>query len=247
MSYQNPYTASREKRNEVYYEPGSPISIKADCKEGLFLPLGEDATIPDGKAFKPNPLAQKSVKMQVVKYGHLPNAILFPPVNETPKRATYTQVFFVDSRGVLSSMLLKGESRDNFLKQIREIEINGAGETRFVDFEFTASMEARKSEKFKSTYYAIEFSAQPLSKDVFERNQGFASVNYDDVFDSRVIQEYVVRNVPNYEAYEMPLVCAELLHAFGFIPESKVAQLTGASSSSVSLLTAKAAPQEAAQ
>lgn len=222
MSYQNPYTTPREKRDSVWYMRGEPLTVKADCKNGVFLPLGEEAFLPDGT---PNPAASPVLSMSPVKYGSFPAGVMFPSEAAEAKKHDWTQVFFLDDRGVLCATLLKNESRDNFLNRVRDLEISGGGMTRFVDFKFVARMHRRKSARHKSDYFAADFEAVPLTDAEKTRNAAFAETEHPYVYDLRTVNEYIARNL-NVPDAQMPVARAEVLFALGFIPAEVATEIT---------------------
>lgn len=196
MSF-NPFAQERERVRKVFYITGEPNIVKADCKAGLFLPVGEKATIRNGKD-KPiaNPAGKDELKMQVIKFGHWANAVLFPTEGADRKAHTWTEVLFVDGKGMVCSVLLKNESRDRFLRLIMNIEAEGEGLKNYTDFVITAAMAPRTSAKFNSDYYAVEFSAEPITAEDLERNIEFGMDRYEEVFSARTAMEFVAQNIP---------------------------------------------------
>lgn len=197
MSF-NPFSQERERVRRVFYITGEPNIIKADCKAGLFLPVGEKATIRNGKE-KPiaNPAGKKEeIKMQVIKFGHWANAVLFPAEGADRKAHTWTEVLFVDAKGMVCSVLLKNESRDRFLRLIMNIEAEGEGLKNYTDFVITATMGPRVNTKIGADYYAVEFSAEPITAEDLERNIEFAMDRYEETFSARTAMEFVAQNIP---------------------------------------------------
>lgn len=196
MSF-NPFNQERERVRRVFYMTGEPNIIKADCKAGMFLPVGEKATIRNGKE-KPiaNPAGREEIKMQVIKFGHWANAVLFPAEGADRKAHTWTEVLYVDEKGMVCSMLLKNESRDRFLRMVVNIEAEGEGLKNYTDFVITAAMAPRTSTKFNSDYYAVEFAAEPIEAADLERNIEFGMDRYEEVFSARTAMEFVQQNIP---------------------------------------------------
>lgn len=211
----NPFTATREPRKQIFYIPGQPFVTKADCKAGLFLPIGEKPIV--NKA--PNPAGSDTIRVQVIKHGDWLKAVLFPmPGGEAPKRQDWTEVIFSTEKGLLCSMLLKGESRDRFLRLLIEIEAEGEGMKNYTDYTIVGRMVDRTSKTFSSDYFAIEWSKEPIAPADFERNKQFAVAHYESLFVSRTALEYVDNNVPGITDPTQRLVAAvKFAFAFGFI------------------------------
>lgn len=229
----NPFTAPRERRRRVFYTLGDPFIVKADCKSGLFLPIGEKPTVRNGQQ-KPeaNPAGRDKITMQVLKFGHWPNAVLFPVSEAERKANNWVEVLYVDERGIVCSTLLKGESRDRFLRAVIDVEAEGEGLKNLTDHVLTCRMSPRTSTKFSSDYYAVEFSAAPIAPEDFERNKEFAAERYEEVFSARTALEFVAQNIPHVtDAKERAAAALDMLLANGFISQtvlrSQNALLTG--------------------
>lgn len=213
-NYENPFLAEKKKEKKIYYTVGQPDTIKSDCKVGKFVPLGGDKKT-----------APSEINMQVLKYADIPNAVLFPSDSSTERKTfTWTQVFFVNDKGVLCSTLLKNESRDNFLKAARNCQIDSEGEKDFTDFIFTAKFGERINAR-KEEYFAVSFETKAIDAPTFNRNKAWSVDNHESVFDNRVIVEYVKQNLPEFDASQLPEAVAELLFGFGFISESYMQKL----------------------
>jgi hypothetical protein len=213
--YQNPFEVEKIKGKRIYYSHAQPDSVKADCKDGRFIPLGS----------KDKKTCPASIEMQVLKFADIPNAVLFP-FGEKREAHLWTQVFYVNEKGLLCSTLLKNESRDNFFRAIRECEIQSEGEKNFTDFTFTAVMSERTS-KINVDYFAVTFESKPIEAEDLERNQAFAKEMHEDIFDRRVVVEYVKQNLPQIEAKDLNACFADILFGFGFIGETVYTRLVG--------------------
>lgn len=224
MNYRNPFIEPVQT-DGIYYVVGEPETVKADCKEGVFLSLGQKAKVKEGKNSVPNPEAKTEMTWQVVKHVNIQQpAVLFPREGVDRKAHQWVQVFYIDSDGLLCATLLKGESRDNFLKAVRNCETRK--KKSYVSFLFTASMSSRESAKYSSEYYAVEFTTTELQEDAYQRIYEFAEVSYDDIYDVRTVREFYNQN--STLAASQPLsadMAAKLAFALGYIPESKVQQL----------------------
>lgn len=216
-TYSNPFTVEKTEQKRVFFtQLYAPDVVKSDCKSGKFITLGGDK--------KTSP---EQIEMQVLKYADLPNAILFPHgEGETLKKEPFmwTQIFFVDVRGVLCSTLLKNESRDNFLKAIRDCEVNSKGAKNYTDFVFVAAMADRKNKR-KEDYFAIEFAPSEIAPEDYERNVEFSKLHHESIFCSRTMQEFVKWQLPDTKPENVPSTVAKLLYGFGFIGEDKFTEL----------------------
>lgn len=216
----NPFTAARERRRRVLYITGDPNVIKADCKAGLFLPIGEKPLVREGGKSIPNPTGSETITMQVIKWGHWVNAVLFPAAgSETERKAqNWVEVLYVGADGMVCSTLFKGESRDRFLRTMQQIEAKGEGLKNHTDYVLTCKMAPRTSTKFNSDYYAVEFTYEPISPEDFERNKEFASTRFEEVFAARTALEFVTQNIPHITDGKQRAVAAlEMLLANQFI------------------------------
>lgn len=225
--YKNPFIEAPQAG--VYYVTGEPETIKADCKDGVFLSLGQKPKIKDGNKTVPNPEAKSEMLWQVVKYVNFPQpAVLFPKEGGERKLQQWVQVFYIDTDGLLCATLLKGESRDNFLKAVRDCEARK--KKSFVFFQFKAVMSERNSAKHGSDYFAVSFEVSELDPETFERNRLFAETSFDDIYDGRTVREFYAQNSAN--AATQPLtsdMAAKLMFALGYIPSEKIAALASGS------------------
>lgn len=215
-TYSNPFDAPKEVQKRVFFtQLTAPDVVKSDCKSGKFIPIGAN---PADKKTAPS-----QIEMQVVKFADIPNAVLFP--HESKHEAfMWTQVFFVDVRGILCSTLLKNESRDNFLKTVRDCEVDSSGAKNYTDFVFVAAMDERVNKR-KEDYFAIVFAPSEISPEDFARNKDFSTKYHESVFCSRTIAEYIKQNMSNVALEKIDEVAAKLLFGFGFIGESTFTEL----------------------
>jgi hypothetical protein len=201
---------------------GDPNIVKADCKSGLFLPIGEKPTVRNANG-KPeaNPAGRDGISMQLLKFGHWPNALLFPVSEAERKTNNWVEALYVDERGMVCATLFKGESRDRFLRAVMTLEAEGEGLKNYTDYVLHCTMSPRTSAKFASDYYAVEFSAAPIAPEDFERNREFAAERFDEVFSARTALEFVAQNIPQVTGTRERAVAAlEILFANGFISQN---------------------------
>lgn len=208
-SYSNPFKADKKPQKRIFTsDVTQPDVIKSDCKVGKFVEIGGD------KKSSPD-----QIEMQVVKFANIPNAVLFPHgEGENVKREHFdwTEVFFINVRGILCSTLLKNESRDNFLRAVRDCEVNSEGAKNFSNFVFVAAMASRVNKR-KEDYHAVEFGVSEISPEDLKRNKAFAAEFHEGIFSARTMREFITQNLPQIAKENQAKVAADLLFGFGFV------------------------------
>lgn len=112
---------------------GEPRQYRGDCKAGVFK-LGKSEIV--GKTLTLEPIGAKLVDDQLFTFD----------------RQKWAEVLFVDESGLISSILLKGESLRNFVETCRKIVISGKAINAL---QLTARMAARANAY--GEYAAVEF------------------------------------------------------------------------------------------
>lgn len=135
MTFQNGLVAT-ELTGITYL--GRPRQYRSDCQAGQFK-LGASKML------------GKTLEMEVFSYRTFDDELFGYP------HQTWLQLLFIDTQNVVSSILFKTESMDNFgnlLIDLSEMgEAIGAGKVKAV-------MEKRTSANNGTSYYAVEFSWQ---------------------------------------------------------------------------------------
>lgn len=111
----------------------NPRQYRADCKAGAFK-IGSSDML--GKTLKLEPITAKLTEDQLFSY----------------KPQKWVEVLFVDEHGLVSSILFKGESMDNFLEIYRQVVLN---KRSMIATQITARMSPRAGKK--GAYFAVEF------------------------------------------------------------------------------------------
>ena len=112
---------------------GEPRGYRSDCKTGVFK-IGKNEIV--GKTLTLEPIAAKLVDDQLFTYD----------------KQKWAEVLFVDESGLISSILLKGESLRNFVETCRKAIIGGRAINAL---QLTARMAARANAY--GEYAAVEF------------------------------------------------------------------------------------------
>lgn len=120
--------------NGIMYIPGRPRQYRADCKAGEFK-IGESTN------------TGKKLNIEILKCRTFEAELFSYPFQQ------WLEVIFVDPDNIVSHILFKNESLDNFVEMFRCLRKDkkalGAGIIK-------ASMNRRSSDT--GTYYAVEFS-----------------------------------------------------------------------------------------
>lgn len=119
---------------------GSPRQYRADCKAGAFK-IGKDQLV--GRNLKLEPITAKLTEAQLFSY----------------RFQGWAEILFVDESGLVSSILIKGESLDNFLELYRSVTIDGK---TLCELQITAKM-AERSNKH-GPYFVVQFEATGAGK-----------------------------------------------------------------------------------
>jgi len=122
--------------NGIMYIPGRPREYRADCKAGMFK-IGESKIT--GNELNIEILSCDTFEAELFNY----------------PRQQWLQIIFVDTDNIVSHVLFKNESLDNFIEMFRDLSKDkkalGSGIIK-------ATMNKRSNDT--GTYYAVEFSWQ---------------------------------------------------------------------------------------
>jgi len=147
---------------QITYIPGRPRAYRGDCKAGQFK-LGE------------NKFLGSELKMEILGYRTFEDQLFDYP------RQNWGEIFFVDESNVVSHILIKTISLENYLDLMLELKTEGkilaAGVT-------TAKMVKKTSEL--GVYYAIEFSWSPMQPERFQELSQFISTLSAPVYAARL-------------------------------------------------------------
>lgn len=128
-------TQTTRNENELLFV-GSPRQWRADCQAGQFK-IGSSRMV--GPRLRMEVIAAKFIEDELFGY-------------EWQK---WLNVIFADPDGVVSSIMFKTESMDNFLEVYRE---SLATETPLTQLVIEAAMSKRASKESGNGYYAVEFA-----------------------------------------------------------------------------------------
>lgn len=128
-------TQTNRNENELLFV-GSPRQWRADCQAGQFK-IG--ATRMVGPRLRLEVIAAKFIEDELFGYGW----------------QKWLNVIFADPDGVVSSVMFKTESMDNFLEVYRESLATNTPLTQLV---IEAVMSRRASKESGNGYYAVEFT-----------------------------------------------------------------------------------------
>jgi hypothetical protein len=135
----------------ITYIPGRPRQYRADCKVGQFK-IGESKFV--GAKLTMEILSWRTFADQLFDYPH----------------QTWLEVLFVDPHNIVSHILFKTESLDNFLNLTLDLATEGIALGNGVT---TATMSKRSGEL--GVYYAVEFEWQPSPDQRVQELRSFAT------------------------------------------------------------------------
>lgn len=160
----------------ITYIPGRPCQYRSDCKSGVFK-IGESKFV--GSTLGMEILSWRTFEDQLFDYPH----------------QTWLEVLFVDPRNVVSHILFKTQSLDNFLDFMLDLASQGKAIGQGVT---TAKMSKRSGDL--GVYYAVDFEGKESTKKRVTELQAFASEQ--DLYASRLTD---VRHLKNAEAQLLEL------------------------------------------
>jgi len=114
---------------------GRPRHYRSDCQLGQFK-IGSDKLI--GKSLNMEVFAFRTIDDELFGYGF----------------QTWLQVLFVDPQNVVSSILFKTESMDNFIN----LQVDLAAEGKAIGEGIVTATMAKRSTNSGKSYFAVEFS-----------------------------------------------------------------------------------------
>jgi hypothetical protein len=160
----------------ITYIPGRLCQYRADCKAGVFK-IGESKFV--GSTLAMEILSWRTFEDQLFDYPH----------------QTWLEILFVDPRNVVSHILFKTQSLDNFLDFMLDLASQGKAIGQGVT---TAKMSKRSGDL--GIYYAVDFEWKESNKKRVTELQAFASEQ--DLYASRLAD---VRHLKNAEAQPLEL------------------------------------------
>jgi hypothetical protein len=125
---------------------GKPRQYRSDCQSGQFK-IGASKMI------------GKSLEMQVLAWRTFEDELFAYPWQ------TWLEILFVDPSNVVSHILFKTESLDNFTNMAIELSQN---DRPIGSVTIVAKMEKRSSSTNGNSYFAVEFETKPMDPDRFQ-------------------------------------------------------------------------------
>jgi hypothetical protein len=119
--------------------PGKPRQYRSDCQSGQFK-IGASKLL--GKSLTMEILAWRIFEDELFGYEHQP----------------WLEIIFIDASNVVSHILFKTESLDNFANLALDKAQDGVGVGEGIT---TATMSKRSSARNGTSYFAVEFDWQP--------------------------------------------------------------------------------------
>ncbi len=153
-----------EDNGEIIYFPGHPRSYRANCQSGVFK-IGESETI------------GSSLDMEILSSREFPDTLFGYPFQD------WLEIFFIDRENVVSHVLFKTESIDNFLELLRKLRIARVALGSCI---VTAQMSKRSNDY--GTYYAVEFSATNNESKRVKQLAEFVNANSDRIYSARLTE-----------------------------------------------------------
>ena len=162
-----------DDENGIIFFSGHPRSYRADCKAGV-IKIGESEII------------GSSLDMEILSCREFPDALFNYPFQD------WLEVFFVDKDNVVSHILFKIESINNFLELLRKLRIARVALGACI---VTAQMSKRSNDH--ETYFAVEFSATNNESKRVKQLAEFVNANNDPRSCSRRARIYSARLTDN--------------------------------------------------
>lgn len=135
---------------------GKPRQYRSDCQAGQFK-IGATQFV--GKSLRMEILAWRTFDDELFGYPH----------------QTWLELIFIDPSNVVSHILFKTESLDNFTNMAIDLSQNGIAIGSVI---VEAKMEKRSSQTNGNSYFAVEFSNSPQDPDRFQEILSFVqSIN----------------------------------------------------------------------
>lgn len=100
-------------KDEILYIKGLPREYRSICSNNGGFKIGEKGRL------------EPELKMQVLFFEDYPQTIFFEKTYQKNPIQDWVFVYFVDSENQLSTMFLKGRSRDNFIEVLRNVAGKG--------------------------------------------------------------------------------------------------------------------------
>jgi hypothetical protein len=132
---------------------GKPRQYRSDCQSGQFK-IGASKFV--GKDLKMEILAWRTFEDELFSY----------------QWQQWLEIIFIDPKNVVSHILFKTESMDNFLNLA--LELSQAG-IPIGSQTILGSMSKRSSATNGNSYFAVEFESQPMDPDRFQEILLFAN------------------------------------------------------------------------
>lgn len=132
---------------------GKPRQYRSDCQMGQFK-------------INASQLVGKSLKMEILGYRTFEDEIFGYEYQQ------WLEVLFIDPKNIVSTILFKTESLDNFQNYLLEL----SGEGQAIGSVITiAKMAARSSKASGNSYYACEFEAAEQKPERYQEILSFVS------------------------------------------------------------------------
>jgi hypothetical protein len=104
---------STPSKDDIFYISGLPREWRSICSNNGGFKIGEKGRL------------ETELKMQVLFFEDYPQTIFFEKTYQKNPIQDWVFIYFVDSENQLSTMFLKGRSRDNFIELLRTIAGKG--------------------------------------------------------------------------------------------------------------------------
>jgi hypothetical protein len=131
---------------------GKPRQYRADCQSGQFKIGGAKML---GKTLNLEILAYRKIQDELFGYDF----------------QTWLEIIFIDPQNIISHIMFKSESLDNFDELVLELSDK---KVAIACGTVTAQMQPRTSRATGTSYYAVEFTWQPKAHERIEEIKAFA-------------------------------------------------------------------------
>ncbi len=155
-----------EDNHSIIHFPGNPRQYRSDCKAGIFK-IGESEIIGN------------SIEMEIISFRDFDDAIFNYPYQK------WLEIFFIDKDNVVSHLLFKTESIDNFLELLRKLMIAKKAIRKSI---VTAKMSKRSNDN--GTYYAVEFESADNKPDRVKELTEFVNNNINGIYDAKLAHTF---------------------------------------------------------
>lgn len=140
ITFPSPFEATKG----INYIIGNPREWRADCSSGGALKIGEATE------------GAQSMKAEILFFVDYPKHAFFAEKYDRNPFQNWLMVFFVDHHNQLSSMLLKGRSRSNFIEMFRTLQ----GESKAIATQIV-TVQMKSTENKLGKFKVVEFTYEP--------------------------------------------------------------------------------------